>query len=66
MTFKYGDRVIVHNLHGEPVGQGTIANVNDFREPEAKYAIDADFYKEDFLFVGEKQLTISREEYKND
>lgn len=62
MTFKYGDRVLVHDIHGDPAGEGTVVNFNEFRDPESRYAIDADFYKEDFIFVGKDQLTKIEEE----
>lgn len=48
---KVGDRVLVmdnnHIYH-----KGTIYNINKFREPSMRYAIDLDDYDEDLIFVG--------------
>lgn len=60
------DRVTVLNNQGVSVGEGTIVNINDYREPNAKYAVDTDFYKEDFLFVGEQNLMKVQEEKTNE
>jgi len=59
---KVGDRVEIRNNKGILIGKGTIANINDFREPSMKYAIDADFYKSDFVFAGEEHLKLIKEE----
>lgn len=54
---KVRDRVaVIDNRDGGVTGYGTIINISDFREPSEKYAIDADFYHEDYLFVEESQL----------
>ena len=51
--YKVGDRVIVlGKFHGR------IVNINDYREPSMKYCIDLDEYKDDYVFVGEKELTV--------
>lgn len=55
---KVGDRVIVINNEGNVAGEGTVININDYRDPDTKYAIDADFYKEDYLFVGINNLKL--------
>jgi len=50
---------------GMEVAEGTIINVNDFREPELKFAVDVEGYTEDVLFFGEDSL-IKQEENKNE
>lgn len=62
MSLKKKDRVTVLNSDGVPMGEGTIDNVNEFREPSMKYAVAADFYDEDYLFLGEKNLVKIQEE----
>ncbi|WP_438312305.1 hypothetical protein [Sporosarcina sp. FA9] len=62
MTLKVKDRVTVLNNQGDSVGVGIIVNINEFREPKFKYAVDTDFYKEDYLFVGEENLLKIQEE----
>ncbi|WP_342512289.1 hypothetical protein MKY34_16925 [Sporosarcina sp. FSL K6-1522] len=62
MTLKARDRVTVLNNDGIPMGEGSIVSVNDFREPEMKYAIDADFYDEDYLFLGKENLVKIQED----
>ena len=58
MSIKVGDRVIVI---GEHVGK--VVNINEYREPCFKYAIDLEGYDEDIVFVGEGQInTLEREE----
>lgn len=59
---KVGDRVEIRNNKGVFVGEGTIANINEFREPSMKYAVEADFYKSDFVFAGEEHLKLIKEE----
>lgn len=49
--FKIHDRVLVKGKF-----HGTICNINDYREPTQKYAIDLDEYKEDVVFCGEEDL----------
>lgn len=51
-----GDRVKIFNNSGIHLGLGTIVNINNYREPSMKYAIDADFYDEDYIFVGKENL----------
>lgn len=50
------DRVVIVNKDGKPIAEGTIYNINDFREPSMKYAVDVDGYADDVLFFGESQL----------
>lgn len=52
--YKVGDRVLV-KIGGTKI-PGTIVNINDYREPFMKYAIDLDDYKVDYIFVGENIL----------
>lgn len=61
-VLKVGDRVEIRNNKGIFIGKGTIANINDFREPIMKYAVKADFYKSDFVFAGEGHLKKIEEE----
>jgi|GEM_PF-2066677 len=56
MDLKVRDRVIVLDSVGSPLGVGTIVNINNFREPSHKYAVNVDGYSEDVLFVGLNQL----------
>lgn len=56
MELKVRDRVIIIDSVGSPLGEGTIVNINDFREPSLKYAVDVDGYSQDVLFFGERQL----------
>ena len=49
---KVGDRVLVNDKY-----LGTIVNISDYREPEFKYAIDLDCYKDDLVFVGDANIT---------
>lgn len=56
MELKIKDRVIIIDSKGNPVTKGTIININDFREPSQKYAVDVDNYEEDVLFYGDSQL----------
>lgn len=59
---KVGDRVDVKNNKDEYAGRATVVNINEFRDPDMTYAIDADFYKGDFLFVSKSQLKKIEEE----
>ena len=61
-SIKVGDRVHVINNNGNTAGKGTVININDYREPDARYAIDADFYNEDYLFVGINNLRLIKQE----
>ena len=56
------DRVTILDANGNSLANGTIVNINDFREPSMKYAVDVDGYDEDVLFFGSKQLTKKQEE----
>ena len=57
--YKVGDRVIVlAKFHG------SIVNISDYREPSMKYCIDLDEYKDDYVFVGEKELTAEEATYE--
>lgn len=51
-----GDRVEIFNNSGINLGKGTIVNINEFREPKHKYAVDADFHSKDYVFAGENNL----------
>ena len=53
---KIRDKVeINHPAFGKPL-IGVIFNINDFRPPEAKYAVDVDGFN-DCLFLGREHLT---------
>lgn len=56
MELQEKDRVVIVDMHKNPIVEGTIMNINDFREPSQKYAVDVDGYSEDVLFFGEGQL----------
>ncbi len=56
MELKVRDRVAIKSITGQPMIEGTIININDFREPSQKYAVDIDGYTEDVLFFGEEHL----------
>lgn len=62
MTFKAKERVVVVNDKGNYFSTGTIVNVNDFREPDQKYAVDVDFFDEDYMFLGDANLRKLQEE----
>lgn len=51
ISFKVGDSVLVKGKY-----KGKIANVNEFREPSMKFAVDLEVYKKDVVFVGEEDL----------
>lgn len=55
MEFRVKERVIITNLCNQPVCEGEIVNINDFREPALRYAVQADGY-DDVIFVGKKDL----------
>jgi len=65
LSLKVSDRVWITDSTGMEVAEGTIINVNDFREPELKFAVDVEGYTEDVLFFGEDSL-IKQEENKNE
>ena len=56
MELQVKDRVTIINKNQNPLAEGTIVNINDFREPGAKYAVDVDGYDEDVLLFCESQL----------
>ncbi len=56
IEINVGDRVKVITDNGKFLGEGTIVNINEFREPSLKYAVNADFYDVDYIFVGEENL----------
>lgn len=62
MTLQIGNRVTIIDTHGNPLGQGTIFNINNYREPSLKYAVDLDGYTEDLMFLGENLLVKNEEE----
>ena len=55
MKFKVKERVVVTNLFNKPVCEGEIVNINDFREPALRYAVQVDGY-DDVIFVGKSDL----------
>lgn len=55
MGFKVRDAVEIVNDKGEKLAEGVIHNINEFREPSMKYAVDVAGL-DDFLFFGEWQL----------
>lgn len=52
--YKVGDIVIVKDLKGNKY-KGEIININDYREPRMKYAVDIDGFN-DYVFIGENQI----------
>ena len=60
MKLKVNDKVAIVDENGSKLAEGVIANINDFREPSMKYAVDVDGY-EDVLFFGESQLVLIEE-----
>ena len=69
MELKVRDRVTITDISGNPIAKGTIININDFREPNQKYAVDVDGY-EDVLFFDDSRLVkitkpYSDEEYED-
>lgn len=56
MEIKVRDNVTIIDSNGNPLAKGTIVNINDFREPSQKYAVDVVGYTKDVLFLGESQL----------
>lgn len=56
MKLKVRDKVTIIDINGKSLAKGTIVNINDFREPSQKYAVDVVGYTEDVLFFGESQL----------
>ena len=55
------DRVLVKDKQGNK-WIGTIININDFREPHMKYCIDLDEYEIDYVFVGENDIELLKEQ----
>lgn len=55
MEIEVRDTVKVLNSEGQEIAIGTVANINEFREPNLKYAVSIEGYS-DFVFVGENQL----------
>lgn len=62
MDFNVKERVAIQTEYGKIIGEGVIVNINEFREPQFKYAVDADFMDEDYIFVGEENLVQLQEE----
>ena len=54
--FKVSDRVLVLGKY-----KGAIYNVNDYRPPEMKYAVDIDDYPDNPVFLGDKHMTLLEE-----
>ncbi|ONK21201.1 hypothetical protein BLX87_23010 [Bacillus sp. VT-16-64] len=61
MSLQIQDRVTIIDANGNSLAEGKIVNINDFRGPNQKYAVDIDGY-EDVLLFGEKQLAKYQEE----
>lgn len=59
---KVRDKVIVLDKDGNKIGEGTIININEFREPDMMYAVDVVGYEEDYIFCGESQLKLKKED----
>lgn len=59
--FKVKDKVKITNSQGTFIGEGIIVNINDFREPSQKYAVEVDFYH-DFIFAGNEHLELIKGE----
>lgn len=55
---KVGNRVEILGKDGNVIGEGTIYNINEFREQSMIYAVNVDGYMEDVLFFGESQLRV--------
>lgn len=51
---KVGDMVIASDLNGVQF-KGKIININEYRPPEVKYALDIDGF-DDIVFVGDEQI----------
>lgn len=58
MELKVKDKVVIIDVSGSPVAEGIIININDFREPSQKYAVDVNGYEDDVMFFGESQLAL--------
>jgi len=56
MELQVRDKVTIIDSSGSAIAEGTIVNINDFREPSLKYAVDVEGYTEDLLFFGENHL----------
>lgn len=61
MEIQIRDRVAIINKEGNPIAKGTVYNINDFREPGAKYAVDVDGHDGDLLFFSDAQLKSLRD-----
>lgn len=55
MLYKVKDKVEVLNSQGNRIADGIIININDYREPHMKYAVDIVGFA-DAVFVGEWQI----------
>lgn len=62
MTLKVRDRVVVIDSKGFQIATGTIININDFREPSMKYAVDVDDHPNNPWFMSERILMKIQEE----
>ena len=58
--FKVGDRVICCGKY-----HGKVVNVNLYREPSLRYAVDVDRYKDDVVFYAEDELEFERKKEAN-
>lgn len=64
MGFKVNDEVMIVDNFGNKVAEGVVYNVNEFREPSMKYAVDVEGY-DDFLFVGDLNLKPVKKEVEH-
>lgn len=55
--FNVRDRVLVLGKY-----KGTVYNVNDYRPPEMKYAVDIDDYPDNPVFLGDKHMRLLENE----
>lgn len=53
--FKVGDKALVKSRLTDEVFEGVIVSINDFRPPEAKYALDIVGFS-DLVFLGDGDL----------
>ncbi len=53
---KVKDRVEILDTDGNGLANGTVVNINEFRELSMMYAVDVDGYSADVLFFGEGEL----------
>lgn len=64
MNIEERARVIVTDAFGTKY-KGTVVNVSDYREPSMKYAVELDIGLDDYVFVGEDQIILYKEDLNN-